>query len=129
MLNTPRKIMIMVKAGQPVDDVIDELLPLLDKGDLLIDGGNSFFRDTERRNKSVTDKGFRYIGTGVSGGEEGALWGPSIMPGGSPEAYEMVRPMLEGDRRQGEGRALRDLHRSRRRRPLREDGAQWHRVR
>jgi 6-phosphogluconate dehydrogenase len=95
MLNSPRKIMIMVKAGQPVDDVIDELLPLLDKGDLLIDGGNSFFRDTERRSKLVTDKGYRYIGTGVSGGEEGALWGPAIMPGGSREAYEMIRPVFE----------------------------------
>nr|MDQ2687198.1 NADP-dependent phosphogluconate dehydrogenase [Armatimonadota bacterium] len=93
-LATPRAIMIMVKAGQPVDDVIDELKPLLDKGDLLIDGGNSLFTDTERRVKALEAEGFRFLGTGVSGGEEGALNGPSIMPGGSREAYHLVEPIF-----------------------------------
>ncbi len=93
-LKKPRKIMIMVKAGPPVDAVIDQLIPLLDKGDLIIDGGNSFFMDTERRSKELEAKGFRFIGTGVSGGEEGALKGPSIMPGGQPDAYDLVRDIF-----------------------------------
>ncbi|NLX13108.1 MAG: NADP-dependent phosphogluconate dehydrogenase [Phycisphaerales bacterium] len=94
-LERPRRIILMVKAGKPVDDFIDTLLPHLEKGDLLIDGGNSHFPDTIRRNKSLADKGFLYIGTGVSGGEEGALKGPSIMPGGQREAYELVAPIFE----------------------------------
>ncbi len=94
-LQRPRKIMMMVKAGWPVDAVIDELVPLLEPGDLLIDGGNSFFMDTERRAKALEEKGLLFIGTGVSGGEEGALWGPSLMPGGQKEAYELVRPIFE----------------------------------
>jgi len=89
-LKKPRKIMLMVKAGKPIDDNIEELLPLLEKGDLIIDGGNSFFKDTIRRNKELTEKGVLYIGTGVSGGEEGALLGPAIMPGGQKEAYNLV---------------------------------------
>ncbi len=93
-LQTPRAIMIMVKAGQPVDDVIAELKPLLSKGDLLIDGGNSLFSDTERRVKELTADGFLFLGTGVSGGEEGALNGPSIMPGGSEDAYKIVEPIF-----------------------------------
>ena len=93
-LSTPRKIMLMVKAGDPVDQVIAQLKPLLDKGDLLIDGGNSFFKDTERRAVALAEEGFNYIGTGVSGGEEGALWGPSIMPGGQIEAYQMIEPIV-----------------------------------
>ena len=93
-LQTPRAIMIMVKAGQPVDDVIAELRPFLSKGDLLIDGGNSLFTDTERRVKELTADGFLFLGTGVSGGEEGALNGPSIMPGGSEEAYRIVEPIF-----------------------------------
>ena len=93
-LESPRAIMIMVKAGQPVDDVIAELKPFLNPGDLLIDGGNSLFTDTERRSKALEAEGFRFIGTGVSGGEEGALNGPSIMPGGSKEAYEIVAPIF-----------------------------------
>jgi len=93
-LSRPRKIMLMVKAGQPVDDFIDLLLPQLDKGDLIIDGGNSHFPDTIRRSKALAEKGFLYIGTGVSGGEEGALLGPSIMPGGQREAYDLVAPIL-----------------------------------
>ncbi len=94
-LKRPRKIMLMVKAGKPVDDFIELLLPHLDKGDLLIDGGNSYFEDTIRRNKMLGEKGILYIGTGVSGGEEGALHGPSIMPGGQKEAYELVAPILK----------------------------------
>ena len=93
-LERPRKIMIMVKAGAPVDSVIDQLIPLLGPGDLIIDGGNSYFMDTERRSQDLAAKGLRFIGTGVSGGEEGALKGPSIMPGGQPEAYELVKDIF-----------------------------------
>jgi 6-phosphogluconate dehydrogenase len=89
-LKVPRTIMIMVKAGKPVDDTIGRLTPHLEKGDILIDGGNSFFQDTIRRTRELEAKGLRYIGTGVSGGEEGALHGPSIMPGGTREAYDQV---------------------------------------
>jgi 6-phosphogluconate dehydrogenase len=93
-IKRPRAILMMVKAGKPVDDVIAELLPHLDPGDILIDGGNSYFADTRRRTQDVEAKGFRYIGTGVSGGEEGALLGPSIMPGGTEEAYRLIEPVL-----------------------------------
>lgn len=91
----PRKIMIMVKAGQPVDDMIEQLIPLMDEGDILIDGGNSHFPDTERRTKYVESKGLLYIGSGVSGGEEGALKGPSLMPGGSSEAWPLIKPIFQ----------------------------------
>jgi 6-phosphogluconate dehydrogenase len=94
-LESPRKVMIMVKAGAAVDKVIDQLIPLLDKGDIIIDGGNSHFPDTIRRTKQVEDAGLLYIGAGVSGGEEGALKGPSIMPGGSPKAWEHVKPIFQ----------------------------------
>lgn len=94
-LEKPRRILIMVQAGKGTDAVIDELRPLLDKGDIIIDGGNAFFEDTIRRNKMLSDEGFNFIGAGVSGGEEGALKGPSIMPGGQKEAYELVAPILE----------------------------------
>jgi 6-phosphogluconate dehydrogenase len=94
-LARPRKVMMMVKAGPAVDDLIETLLPLLEKGDILIDGGNTHFADTERRTKYVESKGLLYIGTGVSGGEEGALKGPSIMPGGSPDAWPIVKPILQ----------------------------------
>ena len=93
-LERPRKVMMLVKAGQPVDDFIDKVAPRLEPGDLLIDGGNSFFKDTIRRNKKLAEMGLLYIGTGVSGGEEGALKGPSIMPGGQPEAYKLVEPIF-----------------------------------
>jgi 6-phosphogluconate dehydrogenase len=93
-IKRPRAILMMVKAGKPVDDVIAELLPHLDPGDILIDGGNSYFADTRRRTQDIEAKGFRYIGTGVSGGEEGALLGPSIMPGGTEEAYRLIEPVL-----------------------------------
>lgn len=94
-LEKPRKIMMMIKAGAPVDDMIEKLIPLLEKGDIIIDGGNSHFPDTARRTAYVESKGLLYIGTGVSGGEEGALHGPSMMPGGSPEAWESVKPVLQ----------------------------------
>ena len=84
----------MVKAGQAVDDFIELLLPHLENGDIIIDGGNSYFGDTIRRCKQLKDKGLLYIGTGVSGGEEGALKGPSIMPGGSKEAYKAIEPIF-----------------------------------
>jgi len=93
-LQTPRAIIILVAAGPPVDAVIDELLPFLAPGDLLIDGGNSFFQDTNRRGQALAAKGLLYLGLGISGGEEGARHSPSLMPGGHPEAYERVRPIL-----------------------------------
>ena len=95
-LKSPRKVMLMIKAGKPVDAVIDQLIPLLDKGDIIIDGGNSHFPDTERRTKYVESEGMLFVGTGVSGGEEGALKGPSIMPGGSAKAWEAVKPIFQG---------------------------------
>jgi len=95
LLNEPRAILIMVKAGAPVDAVIEEILPLLEAGDLIIDGGNSHFSDTDRREKRVKEKGVLYLGMGISGGEYGARHGPSMMPGGPKEAYERVRPILE----------------------------------
>ncbi len=94
-LSKPRKIMLMVKAGKPVDDFIEKLLPHLDDGDIIIDGGNSHFPDTTRRTQYVEGKGKLYIGTGVSGGEEGALRGPSMMPGGSPAAWGHVKPIFQ----------------------------------
>jgi 6-phosphogluconate dehydrogenase len=94
-LELPRKIFMMVPAGKAVDELIYELIPHLDKGDVLIDGGNSHFPDTTRRTKYLEEKGFLYIGTGVSGGEEGALKGPSIMPGGSFKAWEFVKPIFQ----------------------------------
>ena len=94
-LEKPRRIMLMVKAGQAVDDFIELLLPHLEQGDIIIDGGNSHFPDTIRRTQYLESKGLRYIGTGVSGGEEGALTGPSIMPGGSPDAWPHVKPILQ----------------------------------
>jgi len=94
-LEKPRKIILMVKAGAPVDDMIAQFRPFLQRGDLLVDGGNSFFPDTERRTLDLAKDGLLYIGTGVSGGEEGALKGPCIMPGGAPEAYALIQGVLE----------------------------------
>ncbi|MEO6810253.1 MAG: decarboxylating NADP(+)-dependent phosphogluconate dehydrogenase [Isosphaeraceae bacterium] len=94
-LKRPRKVMMMVKAGAPVDAVIDQLVPLLDKGDILIDGGNSHYPDSTRRTRDLKQKGLLFIGTGVSGGEEGALLGPSIMPGGNPDAWPAVKPIFQ----------------------------------
>ncbi len=95
LLKRPRKIMLMVKAGQAVDDFIETLLPFLEPGDLIIDGGNSHFPDTIRRTKYLEEKGMLYIGTGVSGGEEGARFGPAIMPGGSPAAWPLVKDIFQ----------------------------------
>ncbi|UTE76252.1 NADP-dependent phosphogluconate dehydrogenase [Rossellomorea sp. KS-H15a] len=94
-LESPRKILLMVKAGNPTDATIEQLKPYLEKGDILIDGGNTFFEDTRRRNQELSELGIHFIGTGVSGGEEGALTGPSIMPGGQKEAYDLVAPILK----------------------------------
>lgn len=94
-LEKPRKILLMVKAGAPTDATIEQLKPYLEKGDILIDGGNTYFKDTQRRNEELAKLGIHFIGTGVSGGEEGALKGPSIMPGGQKEAHELVRPIFE----------------------------------
>ncbi|RYL90367.1 NADP-dependent phosphogluconate dehydrogenase [Sporolactobacillus sp. THM7-4] len=93
-LESPKKIWLMVKAGAATDATIAKLKPLLNKGDILIDGGNTFFKDTIRRNKELSEAGIHFIGTGVSGGEEGALKGPAIMPGGQKEAYDLVEPIL-----------------------------------
>ena len=95
-LEKPRKVMMMVKAGKAVDDLIEQLIPLLEEGDIIIDGGNSHFPDTARRTEYVESKGLLYVGTGVSGGEEGALKGPSMMPGGSVKAWEAVKPIFQG---------------------------------
>ena len=95
-LSSPRKVFLMIKAGAAVDEFIDRLIPLLDKGDVIIDGGNTHFPDTARRREYVEGKGLLYIGTGVSGGEEGALKGPSMMPGGSPAAWPLVKPIFQG---------------------------------
>src|SRR5690554_3544236 len=94
-LKKPRKIMLMVKAGKPVDNLIEQLVPFLDPGDIIIDGGNSYFGDTMRRAKQLEAMGFLYVGTGVSGGEEGALHGASLMPGGSPEAWPHIQPIFQ----------------------------------
>src|SRR3954466_15426397 len=95
LLKRPRKVMLMVKAGKPVDEFIDLLLPHLEPGDIIIDGGNSLFEDTNRRVKYIESKGLLYVGTGVSGGEEGARHGPSIMPGGSPAAWPHVKDIFQ----------------------------------
>ncbi|AFZ02690.1 NADP-dependent phosphogluconate dehydrogenase [Calothrix sp. PCC 6303] len=94
LLERPRRILVMVQAGKPVDAVIEQLKPLLDEGDIIIDGGNSWFEDTDRRTKELEPTGLRYIGMGVSGGEEGALNGPSLMPGGTESSYEFLSPIL-----------------------------------
>ena len=94
-LETPRRILMMVKAGKPVDDTIEQLKPFLQPGDVLIDGGNSLFGDTQRRMTSLAPTGIRFVGMGVSGGEEGALWGPSLMPGGDRESYKILLPILQ----------------------------------
>lgn len=95
MLEVPRRIMLLVPAGKPVDEVIETLIPLLEKGDIIIDAGNSYYKDTIRRDAYLRDKGLRFLGVGVSGGEEGARTGPSIMPGGDENAYHYLQPLLE----------------------------------
>ena len=122
-LAKPRIIIIMVKAGKPVDEVIDELLPHLEAGDILIDGGNSLFTDTNRRFDCLKEKNIRFIGMGVSGGEEGALNGPSMMPGGDARGLCAHRADRDQDGGAGRRRALLRLYRTGGRRPLRQDGA------
>ncbi len=95
LLQKPRRILIMVKAGKPVDYVLKDLVPLLEEGDIVIDGGNSLYQDTERRAAEIQGTGVRFFGMGISGGEEGALWGPSLMPGGDEEAYNHLEPILK----------------------------------
>ncbi len=102
-LELPRKIIMMVKAGDAVDDTIRQLLPLLSKGDILMDGGNSYYKDTVRRSRELEEKGINYLGTGISGGEEGARKGPAIMPGGRREAYELMEPILTAISAKAEG--------------------------
>jgi len=126
-LKRPRRIMIMVKAGTPVDAVIEGLVPLLEPGDILIDGGNSFFPDTNRRTESLKDNGILFVGTGVSGGEEGALKGPSIMPGGNPEAWPHVKSIFQDiAAKVDDGSPCCDWVGGQRRRSLRKDDSQRH---
>ena len=129
LLKRPRRVMLMVKAGASVDQTINQVLPYLEADDIIIDGGNSLFTDSNRRTKDLAAKGILFIGTGVSGGEEGARRGPSIMPGGNPAAWPHVKEYLPGHRRQG-GRwnTLLRLGRRGRCRPLCQDGSQRHRV-
>lgn len=142
-LKKPRKVMIMVRAGDAVDATIKTLLPYLEEGDIVIDGGNSNYVDTNRRIAELEPKGFNFFGAGVSGGEEGALKGPSIMPGGSPEAWEHLKPIFQAISAKvedgspccdyvGEGGnvvVILTPNFCTRRRPLRQDGTQWYRVR
>ena len=125
----PRAVMMLVPAGPPVDSVINDLLPHLEKGDLIIDAGNSYFKDTNLRARNLTGKGIQFLGVGVSGGEEGARHGPSIMPGGPKEAYERVRPLLEAVAAKVDGDPCVSLPRPRIGRAFRQDGPQRHRVR
>lgn len=94
-LKRPRKVMMLVKAGAPVDSFIEQLLPYLEKGDVIIDGGNSHFPDSIRRAKELEEKGILFVGSGVSGGEEGARYGPSLMPGGNPAAWPIIKPIFQ----------------------------------
>ncbi|HHS99315.1 MAG TPA: decarboxylating NADP(+)-dependent phosphogluconate dehydrogenase, partial [Thiomicrospira sp.] len=107
-LAAPRKIMLMVKAGEVVDSFIEQLVPLLDEGDIIIDGGNSLFIDSNRRTKELAEKGILFIGTGVSGGEEGARFGPSIMPGGNHQAWSSVKPIFQAIAAKSDGEACCD---------------------
>jgi 6-phosphogluconate dehydrogenase len=107
-LEVPRKIIIMVKAGGPTDAVIDELSALMDPGDILVDGGNALFEDTRRREEALRSKGIHFVGCGISGGEEGALNGPSMMPGGSAQSYESLGPILERISAQVDGEPAQD---------------------
>jgi len=94
-LKKPRRVMLLVKAGSAVDAFIDKLVPLLDEGDIIIDGGNSEYQDTRRRTADLEKKGLLYVGSGVSGGEEGARYGPSLMPGGNPKAWPAIKPIFQ----------------------------------
>ena len=102
-LKRPRKIVLLVKAGQAVDDFIAQLVPHLEKGDIIIDGGNSHYPDSNRRTKELESKGLLFVGSGVSGGEEGARYGPSLMPGGSAEAWKAIQPIFQAAAAQVQG--------------------------
>ena len=128
-LRRRRAVMMLVPAGAPVDSVIKDLLPHLEPGDLIIDGGNSHFTDTDTRTRSLTARDIQFLGVGVSGGEEGARHGPSIMPGGSKDAYERGAPDSRSGGSQSEGRALCDVFWAWLGRTFREDGPQRHRIR
>ena len=129
-LKKPRRVMLMVKAGDTVDEMIEQLTPHLETGDIIIDGGNSHYPDTNRRTKRLAEKGILFIGTGVSGGEEGARHGPSIMPGGNPAAWPHVKEIFQAIAAKVEdGTPCCDWVGEERRRPLREDGPQRHRIR
>lgn len=104
-LKRPRRVMLLVQAGPAVDDWIEKLLPLLEKGDIIIDGGNSYFPDTNRRTKDLAGKGIRFVGCGVSGGEEGARYGPSIMPGGNKEAWPYIKDIFQSISAKSDGEA------------------------
>ncbi len=122
-LEKPRKIMMLVPAGKIVDSVISDLLPHLEKGDIMIDGGNSHFTDTETREEFLTEKGIEFMGVGVSGGEEGARHGASIMPGGSAESYAHVQPILEAASAKVNGERVRRVYGQRFGGAFRQDGA------
>jgi 6-phosphogluconate dehydrogenase len=126
-LARPRKVIIMVQAGPATDAVIDELTGLLEPSDVLVDGRNAHFQDTRRREQTLAGHGIHFVGCGISGGEEGALLGPSIMTGGSRQAYRLLGPFLERIAARVDGHLLRPCRR-RRGRALRQDGAQRHRV-
>ena len=128
-LSRPRKILVMVQAGKPVDEVIAQITPLLSRGDIIMDGGNSFFQDSIRRAREAEAKGILFLGAGVSGGEEGALHGPSIMPGGHPAAYESAGEILRDISAKVDGEPCCTYIGPGRGRPLREDGPQRDRVR
>lgn len=104
-LKRPRRVMLLVQAGPAVDDWIEKLLPLLEKGDIIIDGGNSYFPDTDRRTRDLAGRGIRFVGCGVSGGEEGARYGPSIMPGGNKEAWPYIKDIFQSISAKSDGEA------------------------
>merc|ERR1711944_211386 len=108
-LKKPRRVMMLVKAGSAVDAFIDQLVPLLDKGDIIIDGGNSEYQDSRRRCSALAEKGFLFVGSGVSGGEEGARYGPSLMPGGNPEAWPHLQPIFQAICAKADGEPCCDL--------------------
>lgn len=107
-LKRPRRIMLLVMAGKPVDDFIESLLPFLEKGDIIIDGGNSHFPDSNRRTQYLTSKGISFVGSGVSGGEEGARYGPSLMPGGNEEAWPHIKDIFQSISAKSDGEACCD---------------------
>jgi len=128
-LKKPRKVMFMVRAGDAVDQTIASVLPYLEAGDIIIDGGNSHFPDSTRRMRELEAKGFLFVGTGVSGGEEGALNGPSLMPGGSKAAWPHIKDIFQKIAAKVEdGSPCCDWGRSRRSWPLCQDGSQWNRI-